>query len=75
MACMFMLGCSYVGVSLASDDRTAHRAYTLPAKNMEYISFQRIVVFCGVCKVFLYLIYIPTSRYYFWGVNSHPIAK
>ena len=26
-------------------------------------------------RVFLYLIYIPTSRYYFWGVNSHLIAK
>ena len=23
--------------------------------------------FCGVCMVFLYLKYIPTSRYYFWG--------
>ena len=23
--------------------------------------------FCGVCMVFLYLKYIPTSQYYFWG--------
>ena len=49
--------------------------YTLPAKNMEYFSFQRIFVFCGVCKVFIYLNYIPTHIYYFWGVNSHSIAK
>ena len=25
--------------------------------------------------VYLYLIYIPTSRYCFWGVYSHSIAK
>ena len=31
--------------------------------------------FCEVCEVYLYLTYIPTSRYYFWGVNSHSIAK
>ena len=30
---------------------------------MEYFSFQWIFVFCGVCKVFIYLIYIPTNRY------------
>ena len=32
-------------------------------------------LFCGVSMVIRYLIYIPTSRYYFWGVNSHSIAK
>ena len=31
--------------------------------------------FCGVCRVFLYLKYILTSRYYFWGVNLHLTAK
>ena len=36
--------------------------YTLPAKNMEYFSFQRFLYFCGVCKVFIYVIYIPTKR-------------
>ena len=35
--------------------------HTLPAKNMEYFSFQRIFVFYGVCKVFTYLIYIPRA--------------
>ena len=32
-------------------------------------------LFYGAYRVFLYLIYIPTSRYYFWGVNSHSISK
>ena len=49
--------------------------HTLPAKNMEYFSFQRIFVFWGVCKVFIGVIYIPTNKYYFWGLNSHSIAK
>ena len=52
-----------------------YSSYILPAKYMEYFLFQRFFVFCGVCKVFIYLIYIPTNRYYFWGVNSHSIAK
>ena len=38
------------------------RTYKLSAKNMEYFSFQRFFVFCGVCRVYLFLIYIPTSR-------------
>ena len=42
---------------------------------MEYFSFQRFFVFCGVCRVNLCLVYIPTSRYYFWRVNSQSIAK
>ena len=33
------------------------------------------LVFCGVCRVFLYLIYIPRSRYYFGEVNLHSIAE
>ena len=45
--------------------KAINNSYTLPAKNMEYFSFQPIFVFCGVCKVFIYLIYIPTHRYYF----------
>ena len=49
--------------------------YTLPAKIWNIFSFQRFFVFCGVCKLFIYLINIPTSRYYFGGVNSHPIVK
>ena len=32
-------------------------------------------LFCGVCRVYLYLVYIPTSRYYFLEVNSQSIAK
>ena len=48
--------------------------HTLPAKNNE--SFFISGIFCGVCRVYPYiLIYIPTSRYYFWGVNSTSIAK
>ena len=35
--------------------------------------------FCGLCRVFLYLRYIPTSRYYFWGswlaLNSKMMRK
>ena len=42
---------------------------------MEYFSYQRIFLFCGVCRVFIYLINIPTIRYYVWGVNSHSIGK
>ena len=38
-------------------------------------SYQRSFVFCGVCKVFIYLINIPTIIYYVWGVNSHSIGK
>ena len=49
--------------------------YTLPAKIWNIFSFQRFFVFCGVCKVFIYLIYIPISIYYFLGVNSHSIVK
>ena len=37
--------------------------------------FTDFFVFCGVSRVYFYLIYIPTSRYYFWGVYSHSIAK
>ena len=40
-----------------------------------FFSFQRFFLFCGVCRVYLYLVYIPTSRYYFLGINSQPIAK
>ena len=41
--------------------------YTLPAKNMEYFFyFSDFLQFCGVCRVFLFLKYIPTSRYYFF---------
>ena len=29
--------------------------------------FSDFLHFCGVCMAFLYLKYIPTSRYYFWG--------
>ena len=48
---------------------------TLPTKLLEYFSFQWFFVFCWVCKVFIYLIYIHTNRYYFWGVNSYSMAK
>ena len=41
--------------------------YTLPAKNMEYFIFLRFFFsFLWGVKVFLYLQYIPLSKYYFW---------
>ena len=37
--------------------------------------FNDFLFICGVCRVYLYLVYIATSRYYFWGNNSKSIAK
>ena len=34
---------------------------------MEYFYSSDFLHLCGVRRVFLYLKYIPTSRYYFWG--------
>ena len=42
---------------------------------MDYFSLKRFFLFCGVCRVYLYLVHIPTRRYYFWGLNSQSIAK
>ena len=42
--------------------------HTLLAKNVEYFWFQRFFIFCVVCRLYLYLFYIPTSRYYFGGL-------
>ena len=41
--------------------------HTLPAKKWNIFYFSDYLHFCGVCRVFLYLKYIPTSRYYFGG--------
>ena len=48
---------------------------TLPAKIWNIFHFSDFLAFCGVFRVIPYLIYIPTSRYYFGGVNSHSIGK
>ena len=37
--------------------------------------FSDFLHFCGMCRVFLYLKYIPPNRYYFWGANKHLAAK
>ena len=37
--------------------------------------FIEFFIFCGACRAFPYLIYIPTSIYNFGGVISHSIAK
>ena len=60
---------------------TAHK-YLCNSRNIHYrqklwniFQFSNFCVFYGVCRVFLYLICISTSRCYFWEVNSHSIAK
>ena len=41
--------------------------HTLPAKIWNIFHYSNFLHFCVVCRVFLYLKYIPVSRYYFWG--------
>ena len=43
------------------------KIYTLPAKIWNIFYFSDFVHICGVCRVFLYLKYMPTRRYYLWG--------
>ena len=42
-------------------------SYTTGKKYGIFLISSIFLQFCGLCRVFLYLKYIPTSRYYFWG--------
>ena len=40
-------------------------------KILNIIHFSDFFIFCGMCRLYFYLTYIPTNRYWLWGVNSH----